>query len=257
MTRNTMNLRIVLTALAGLLALSLVPIALAGKPGGEGGGGGHGGTGSCTRNAPTVQPDNTWAWGQSGSWATPGQRITYSIQIINNDSGCSSSTFTMSISAASGFSVSVPTSSVSISAAHNGYLTAYVTSPAGAADGDYPLTISISRTSGPSGSTTTWYKIYSSDTSAPILGLPNPGDGNTLTGRSYNFTATSRDDHAVKYMELWIDGALLNTTACGTVTYSCQLWTPEPISPGSHSATFKAYDYFGNVASLTVSYSVS
>jgi len=38
----------------------------------------------------------------------------------------------------------------------------------------------------------------------------------------------------VKYMELWIDGALVNTTTCGTVTYSCQLWTPEPISPGSH-----------------------
>lgn len=118
--------------------------------------------------------------------------------IINNDSGCSSSTFSLSISALNGFSVSVPTSSISISAARNGYLTAYVTSPAGAADGDYPLTISVSRSSGPSGSTTTYYKVYSSDTTAPIVGLPNPGDGNALTGRSYNFSATSRDDHVVK-----------------------------------------------------------
>jgi hypothetical protein len=178
-------------------------------------------------------------------------------QIINNDSGCSSSTFTLSISAPGGFTVSVPTSTISISAAHNGYLTAYVTSPAGTADGDYPLTVSVSRISGPSGSTTTWYKVYSSDTTPPTLGLQNPGDGNMLTGRTYNFTATSYDDHEVKYMELWIDGGLVNTTSCTDVSYSCQLWTPETISTGSHTARFKSYDWFGNVSTLTVSYTVS
>jgi Bacterial Ig domain/NPCBM-associated, NEW3 domain of alpha-galactosidase len=257
-TRKNIDPRIAVTALAGLIALALVPVALAGKPGGGGGGGGsHGGGGTCTQNVPTVQTDNTWSWGQSGSWGTPGQQLTYSIQIINNDSGCSSSSFTMSISAPSGFTVSVPTSTISISAAHNGYLTAYVTSPAGTADGDYPLTITVNRTSGPSGSTTSLYKVYSSDTTAPTLGLPNPGNGNALTGSSYNFTATSYDDHAVKYMELWVDGKLLNTTTCTDVTYSCQLWTPEPLSAGSHSATFKSYDWFGNVSTLTVNYTVS
>jgi hypothetical protein len=252
-TRKTISPRIVLTALVGLLTLALVPVALAGN---GGGGGSHGGGGTCTRNAPSVLPENTWSWGHTGSWGTPGQKLTYSIQFINNDSGCRSSTFTMSISAPTGFTVSVPTSSISLSAGRNGYLTAYVTSPAGMADGDYPLTVSLSRTSGPSGSSTTYDKVYSSDATAPVLGLPNPGNGNTLTGSTYNFTATSYDDHAVKYLELWVDGALINTTTCADVTYSCQLWTPEPISPGSHTATFKSFDWFGNVSTLTVGYTV-
>src|SRR5207253_7449035 len=126
------------------VALVLAPAALAGKGGGSHGGGGGGGT-SCIRNAPTVSVQNNWQWGASGSWGLPGQRIGYMILLDNTDSGCGSSTFTLTVTAPSGFSVSVPTSTVGLGSGSYAYVWAYVTSPAGIADGDYTLTVSAAR----------------------------------------------------------------------------------------------------------------
>jgi len=239
---------------AVVLALALVPAAIAAK-GGHGGGGG--GT-SCTQNAPTVAVQNNWQWGDSGSWGLPGQRIAYMILLNNTDSGCRSSTFTLTVTAPSGFSVSVPTSTVSLGSGSYAYLWAYVTSPVGVAGGDYTLTVSAARTNGPSASAATAYKLYSSDTTAPTLFWPNPGDGTTISGRSYNLTVSSSDDHAVKKIDLYLDGAYVSTTTCDDITYICQLnysWSPRT---GQHTATFKSYDWMGNVGTpLTVSFTVS
>ena len=89
-----------------VLALAFVPVALAAKGGGGGGRGGGGGGTSCTRNAPTVAVQNNWQWAASGSWGLPGQRIGYMILLDNTDSSCGSSTFTLTVTAPSGFSVS-------------------------------------------------------------------------------------------------------------------------------------------------------
>src|SRR5436309_1472384 len=201
-------------AIAVVLALmfALVPAALAGKGGGGGGG-------SCAHNAPTVSVQNNWQWSASGSWALPGQRIGYMILLDNTDSGCGSSTFTLTVTAPSGFSVSVPTSTVSLGSGSYAYLWAYVTSPAGLADGDYPLTVSAARTNGPSASEPTAYKLYSSDTTVPTLFWPNPSDGTTISGRSYNLAVSSSDDHAVKKIDLYLDGAYVSTTTCDDITY--------------------------------------
>jgi hypothetical protein len=250
LARKAPNFRIALVAFAGLLVLA--PVAWAGK----GGGGGHHTSGSCTRNAPTVLVDNNWAWSQSGSYGLPGQQLTYSIQVINNDVGCSSSSFAFSLSAPSGFSVSVPTSAISLSSGRGGYLSAYVTAPTTAADGDYPLTATATR-SGTSTTSTSYYKVYSTDTTSPTVYWPNPGDGNVLSGRSYYFTASSNDDHAVKRMELYIDGAFVGSTSCADIAYDCQIYLNHSLTSGSHSATFKSYDWLGNVGSLTVNYTVS
>jgi hypothetical protein len=252
--------RTVLTVLALLAVLVLVPGAYAGK---GGGGGGHtgGGGGSCTPAAPAVLVQNNWTWGSTGSYGMAGQKLLYQIEVINNDAGCSSSTFTLNLSAPSGFSVSIPTTTVSISSSKSAYLNAYVTSPATATDGDYALTATVSRSSGAAAGTTasatTWYKVYNTDSSVPSVFWPNPGNGNALTGRSYNFTASASDDHAVQRMELYIDGAYVTSTMCDDITYICQIYTTHSLSTGSHSATFKAYDWFGNVGSLTVNYTVS
>src|SRR5205085_2887994 len=155
--------RVALTAAALILTLVLVPAALAGKPSGGGGGkGGGGGSTSCTQNAPSVNVQNNWQWGASGSWGLPGQRIGYMVLLKNNDSGCGSSTFAFTVTAPGGFSVSVPTSTVSLVSGSYAYVWAYVTPPAGVADGDYTLTVSATRTNGPSTSVATAYKLYSS-----------------------------------------------------------------------------------------------
>ena len=82
-TRKTPAVRIALAAAS--LALALVPVALAGN--GHGGGGKPNGGGTCTPAAPGIVVQNTYAWGQWGSWGYPGQRLGYFIQVINYDAG--------------------------------------------------------------------------------------------------------------------------------------------------------------------------
>jgi Bacterial Ig domain len=245
----------VLAAVVLGVSLALAPAAFAGKGGNHGGGGGGGG--SCTTSAPTVAVQNNWEWGASGSWGLPGQQLAYDVEIINNDSGCGSSMFDLSVTAPNGFAVSIPTPTASVGSMSSAYLWFYVTSPADAADGDYPLTVSAQRTNGSSATAGTVYKLYSSDTSAPTLFWPNPGPGTTISGHSYNVTVTSSDDHAVKKIDLYLDGAYVSTTTCNDITYTCQLnykWSPRA---GPHTATFESYDWMGNVGTVTVSFTVS
>jgi hypothetical protein len=240
----TRNAQAALVAL--VLAFVLVPTAFAGKPGGS----------RCTQNAPSVVVDNNYAWGQWGSFGLPGQRLMYAIDVFNHDAGCASSTFAVSFSAPSGFAVSFPTSTISLKSGSSGYLWAYVTSPSTAADGDYPLVAKVTRAD-TSGSFTSAYKVYSSDTVAPTLYWQNPADGQAISGRSYNFTVSSNDDHAVKQIELSIDGGYMTTSACDDIAYSCQLYYKWPMgSPGQHTATFKSYDWLGNAVVLTVGFTV-
>src|ERR1700751_3148900 len=101
MFNRTSAVRFALAAVFVVAVLALVPVAFA-----KGGGGGGGGGGACTQKAPTVNVQNHWQWGSSGSWGFPGQQIGYWILLDNTDSGCGSSTFTLTVTAPSGFSVS-------------------------------------------------------------------------------------------------------------------------------------------------------
>jgi hypothetical protein len=252
-TRKTPAVRIAFAAAFLVLALALVPVALAGK-GKPGGGGGGGGT--CTQNAPTVSVENNWEWGATGSWGLPGQQLAYDIAVTNNDVGCGSSAFTVSLSAPSGFSVSLPTNSITVSSTSIGYLWVYVTSPSVIADGDYPLTVTVQR-GGATASSSTYYKVYSADTTAPTLFWANPGNGTTISGKSYNVTVSSSDDHAVKSIDLYIDNVYVSTKACDDLTYICQLNYNWAARAGQHTATFKSTDWMGNVGVLTVTFTVS
>jgi hypothetical protein len=207
-----------------------------------------------------VLVDNSWQWGSPGSFGLPGQQLKYAIDVINYDTGCASSNFTVSVSAPSGFSVSIPTSAISLKSSSSGYVWAYVTSPSAAADGDYPLIITVQRsgTSNTTASSTTYYKVYSTDTVAPTLYWPNPDNGTIISGRSYTFGVNARDDHAVKSIDLYIDNTHITTTSCDDIAFDCQLYyTSSPPSPGQHTATFKARDWMGNVGVLMASFTVS
>jgi Bacterial Ig domain len=121
----------------------------------------------------------------------------------------------------------MPTTTISLKSSTSAYLWAYVTSPTTAADGDYPLTFTVTRagTSSPSSSYTSYYKVYSSDSTAPTLFWNNPGQGQTITGRSYTFTVSSSDDHAVKEIDLYVDDGIapVSSTVCNDITYIRQL----------------------------------
>jgi hypothetical protein len=239
--------------LALALSIALVGTASAkGRPGGGGGGGGK----TCTQATPGVAVDNNWAWSGWGSWGYPGQQLAYAINVINYDTGCAAGTFVIEVQAPSGFAVSVPTTSVSLKAGTNAYLWAYVTSPSSAIDGNYPLIVSVTRagTTSPVGSFTSYYKVYTTDTTDPTLFWANPGDGQVLDARTVDFTASSSDDHAVRKIDLFVDGAFLGTTTCDDVSYICQLSATWSATTGSHTATFLSYDWFGNSGSLSVAF---
>ena len=215
----------------------------------------------CTPATPAVAVDNTWGWGQWGSWGIAGQQRMYSVHVMNNDVGCSSSSFVINASAPDGFAVSIPTGSITLNSRSSAYLPAYVTSPTWAVDGDNPLSVTVQRAGSPDASTTTYYKVYSSDSTPPILFWPDPGDGASISGRSYDVSVSSRDDHHVTKIELYIDDAQAPTatTLCDGVAYTCLLYYKWAIRRvhGHHSATFKSYDYLGNVGDLTVSFTVN
>jgi len=267
-----------------VLALALVPAAgLAAKGGTTPGGGGHGNgsagdgggstattgvpqgggsTSGCTQNAPSVAVDNNYAWASPGSWGMPGQQLTYAIKVTNNDVGCGSASFVVALSAPDGFSVSLPTSTLSLKSTSLAYLSAYVTSPTTATDGTYTLSATVQRagtgTAAAPASANNYYMVYSSDTAAPTLFWPSPEDGATLSGRSYTVAVVSRDDHAVRRIELYIDDSYRATSACDDISYTCQLSYKWSINRarGQHTVTFKSYDWMGNVGSLNVTVTV-
>jgi hypothetical protein len=251
-----------------VLALALVPAAgLAakgggggGKPGGGGGGKpGGGGGGSCTQAAPRASVDNSYAWAAKGSFGLPGQQLKYAINVFNNDVGCGSATFVVSMSAPSGFAVSSP-ATITLNSASSGYVWATVTSPNPIADGDYPLNVTVTRsgTADAAGPFPSLYKVYSSDSVGPRLYYPNPWDGATVSGGSYAFAVASTDDHAVKKIDLYVDNVYRSTSVCDNIAYECQLYSVgSPGSAGQHTATFKSYDWLGNVTTLTTTFTVN
>jgi hypothetical protein len=241
------------SAVAVVIALVVAPAALAARdPGG-------GSTSGCTQNAPRVSIDNTFAWASPGSWGTPGQQLRYAVRVSNGDSGCSSSSFVVRLSAPSGFTVSLSTDTVTLNSASSAYLWGYVTSPATAADGDYPLTATVERAGTSSPPATSDYKVYSSDTLAPKLYWMNPADGGVLSGRTAYIGFASSDDHAVKKLDLFVDNDLVASTACDNITYECQLsykWSIRRVR-GQHTATYQSTDWMGNVASQTATFTVN
>jgi hypothetical protein len=58
-------------------------------------------------------------------------------------------------------------------------------------------------------------------------------------------------------MELYIDGVYRAATTCDDISYICQLVYKWPLRgvQGQHTATFKSYDWMGNVGTLTVAFS--
>jgi hypothetical protein len=223
---------------------------------------GRSGSSGCTQAAPSVAVDNTWSWGAWGSWGMSGQERMYAVHVMNNDLGCGSSSFVINVYAPGGFSVSIPTNSITLGSSSSAYLSADVTSPTWAANGDYPLTATVQRAGGtPAGSFTSYYKVYSSDSALPTLFWAAPGDGTSISGRSYNVTVSSNDDHQVTKIELYIDQAATPTSTmlCDGVAATCQLyykWAIRRIH-GQHRATFKSYDWMGNVGVLPVTFNVN
>ena len=218
--------------------------------------------GGCSPAAPRVAIENTYAWSSWGSYGMPGQTLQFQLSVSNYDDGCRASTFVAEVTAPDGFNVSLPTDAVSLRSGRTAYLSAWITSPEGAANGDYAIQATATRTAGTSDATaasdsfTSSYMVYSSDDAAPDLFWASPGDGSSINGRSFNISVTARDNRAVKRVDLFLDDVLVSTVDCDGIAFSCQLVHAWSTSPGSHVATFKARDWMGNVSERTSAFTV-
>jgi hypothetical protein len=206
--------------------------------------------------------DNNWAWSQTGSWGLRGQQLTYALQVRNYDLRCSASSFVVTAVVPNGFSVSMPTTTIGLKSSTSAYLWAYVTSPTTAADGDYPLSVSVQRAgslSPAASAATSYYKVYSTYTVAPKLYWENPSDGGSLSGRTTYVGFTLSDDHAVKSLDLSIDGVSVASVLCDDISSDCEVsykWSIRRVH-GQHTATYKSTDWMGNVATQTANFTVN
>lgn len=90
----------------------------------------------CTKANPTISITPST---QSGA---PGSTLSYSVAVANNDSSaCAASSFNLSGVMPSGFNYSVSQSSLSIQPGQSGSISLSVTSPANAALGDQPFSV--------------------------------------------------------------------------------------------------------------------
>jgi hypothetical protein len=192
----------------------------------------------------------------------PGQQLTYAIDIFNNDVGCGSSSFVVTVSTPDELSVSMPSSTIVLGSASTGYVWAKVTSTTTATDGSYPLVATVDRLgsaslAAPSGISA--YKVYSWDTVGPKLYWTNPSDGGVLSGRTAYVGFASSDDHAVRQLDISIDGSVVASKFCDGIAYECQLsytWSLRRVG-GVHSATYTATDWIGNVSTRTAAFTVN
>ena len=212
-----------------------------------------------TQSEPRVSIDNTWAWASPGSWGMPGQQLKYAIDVFNNDVGCGSSSFVVSVRAGRVLGLDP----VEHDHAQLGVHRLRVGVRDLARHGRRRrLPADASRSSGrerrarrPS---TSYYKVYSSDTVAPKLYWTNPADGGALSGRTTYVGFASSDDHAVKKLDL-SSTAPGGATLCDNVSSDCQVsykWSIRRVH-GQHTATFRSTDWMGNVATQTATFTVN
>jgi hypothetical protein len=246
----------VVVALASSLVMGVTNVASAGR-------GGGGSTTACTQGTPRVSIENNWAWAAPGSWGMPGQELRYAINVSNSDVGCGSASFAVSLTAPAEMSVSVPSSTVSLNSASSGYVWAYVTSPATVVDGDYPLSVTVERVGAVDASLATasasYYKVYSVDTQGPDMYWENPWEGGAVSGRTAYVGFASSDDHAVRSLDVAVDGVAVASGLCDNIASNCQLsykWSIRRVH-GLHTATFTSTDWMGNVSTKTVTFTVN
>ena len=235
-------------ALVAIVALVAGPAVAGGKPSAS----------VCAGGAPRASIDNTYAWGAKGAWGLRGETLTFAVNIFNMDTGCGSSTFEVSLDAPEGFAVSIP-ASVTVASASSKYVWAQVTSPASATDGDYRLVASVGRQGVAGQSGESFYKVYSSDSVGPELNWINPSDGGALSGRTAYVGFSSKDDHVVRRLRVFLDGALVAAKSCDGVTFDCQVsykWSIRRVR-GQHVATFDSLDGMGNLSTTSSTFTVN
>lgn len=90
-----------------------------------------------------------------------------------------------------------------------------------------------------------------SDTQAPAVTISSPKAGSSAVKSKFTIMAHATDNVTVSKIELYIDGAITQTTTASSINYTWSV-KPRSIPKGAHTITVKATDTSGNVGSASV-----
>jgi hypothetical protein len=187
--------------------------------------------------------------------ATAGSTVYFHLDITNNDTGCGSSEFTVAnASLPAGWSFAPNAGSQQVDSQETTGYTVWYTSPTTAANGDYDLTVNISRSEESTVTpvdfryTVTGQSTPAPDTTGPSLSILSPVAGTTVKkGSTVAINVNASDASGIKHINYYVDGFVV----CINYGASCPWTTP------NRRATFqievRAEDNAGNVTSAFTS----
>ena len=175
------------------------------------------GVSTCTNTLPSlsISPSS-----QSGS---AGQTLSYSFTLKNNDaSDCTTSTYSLSSSLPSGWSIT-PSSFLNESLAPGSSVTRSfsVTSSESASTNNYTLSLMGTNTSNTTLKTTSsaTYQVVTEDTTPPTVAVTKPADGSTVPNRgNIDVTVIAGDESGIADITIYLNNSLIksckNSTSC-------------------------------------------
>ncbi|MBE0609218.1 MAG: S8 family serine peptidase [Dehalococcoidia bacterium] len=126
------------------------------------------------------------------------------------------------------------------------------------ADGSHSWTARAFDAAGNAGSASVSFSVLNasqsfSDPTPPSVSVTSPGDGSTVAS-TVTVSASASDNVGVTKVEFWLDGQLKATDTSSPYAFALDSTT---VADGAHSWTALAFDAAGNVASASVSFTVS
>lgn len=211
------------------------------------------GPGICVRSSPTVSISPSTQWGY------PGDSLTYTLSVTNNDSSaCSPSTFTINPTLPLDWSQTPLAPTLTLSGGASSTVQVGIKSAVDATIGPYSVSETATNNSDSAYKTTSsaTYDVRLPDTTPPVVSISSPKDGAAIPNKGTMKVAASASDSesGIAKIQISIDGSVKKT--CNN-TSSCQYnWQVSGISLGSHvitaTATDKAPAANINSASVTV-----
>lgn len=205
---------------------------------------------TCARANPTISTSPLSQYGN------PGQTLTYTVAVSNNDSSaCSPSSFTITPTLPTGFIQSPNPGSITLSPGASGAVSIGLTSDTTIAEGFYTFTETATNSSD------TAYKASASanynvgnpqptDTTPPTASVTSPLDGSTVKAPSkVLIQADALDNVAISKVDFYVDNSLKCTDIA--TPYSCS-WSVPGKKNASYAITVKAYDQATNQSQTTI-----
>ena len=202
----------------------------------------------CVRAKPNVFISPSIQWG------FPGQSLTYTVTVTNNDStpACSESVFNITPTfPSSDWSQSPDPISLIIAPETSQSTSVTITPNSTVPTGLYSFTLTAVNSTDPQyfGTGKAYYNLYLPDTTPPATSITAPLPNAYIKG-TVTIKASASDDTGVTKVEFYVDGVLLSTDTTANYTAS---WNTGALANGSaHQLETKAYDSSGNIGSSAI-----